>query len=46
MLNSGMIQPERFWKFFVEIEPSLIRYPAIEPALFRAVVEQFCNDNK
>lgn len=42
MLQAGMIQPDRLLERFAEIEPQLIRYPAIDPASFRAAVVNFC----
>lgn len=32
MFATGLVQPERLWELFQTIEPSLIRYPAIDPA--------------
>ncbi len=46
MLKAGMIQKERLWEFFGRIEPQLIRYPAIEPSVFRAAVKNFCDENR
>jgi hypothetical protein len=31
--------------FFAQIEPQLIRYPAVDPASFRDVVRKFCDEN-
>ena len=45
MLKAGMIQKERLLEFFSRIEPQLIRYPAIDPPAFRAVVQRFCDEN-
>lgn len=42
MLGSGLIARGRLREFFAVIEPSLIRYPAIDPASFRQVIEEFC----
>lgn len=28
---------------FIEIEPNIIRYPAIDPATFRSAVVAFCS---
>jgi hypothetical protein len=39
LFNRGLIQRERLWELFLQIEPDLIRYPAIEPAALRARVE-------
>ena len=46
MLKAGMIQVGRLREFFAQIEPQLIRYPAIDPASFRAAVETFCDENR
>lgn len=45
LLREGLIQKNRLWEMFAEIEPQLVRYPAIDPASFRAAVVEFCNDN-
>ena len=42
MLDRGLIDRERLFAFFVEIESQLIRYPAIEPAAFRAAAVAIC----
>jgi hypothetical protein len=41
--QSGLIQKNRLWEMFGQIEPQLIRYPAIDPATFRAAVREFCD---
>lgn len=41
MLLHGLIEKERLLGLFNEIEPLLIRYPALEPADFRTKVEAF-----
>ncbi|HEX3624619.1 MAG TPA: DUF6036 family nucleotidyltransferase [Verrucomicrobiae bacterium] len=46
MLKDGMIQTGRLREFFSQIEPQLIRYPAIDPASFRAVVQKFCDETR
>lgn len=46
MLKSGLIRVDRLWEMFRQIEPQLIRYPAIDPATFRAAVQKFCDENK
>lgn len=46
MLKDGMIQTGRLREFFARIEPQLIRYPAIDPATFQAVVQKFCDENR
>jgi hypothetical protein len=40
---SGLIQVERLRKLFAEIEPDLIRYPAIDAQSFRTAVNEFCD---
>lgn len=42
MLNRGLIARDRLWELFLEIEPKLLRFPAIEPAAFRAAVDEIC----
>jgi len=42
-LQSGLIQTGRLWELFLQIEPQLIRYPALDPASFRAAVREFCH---
>lgn len=42
MVRSGLVQVERLYRFFQEIEPQLLRYPSIEPSHFRAAVLLFC----
>lgn len=46
MLKDGLIDITKLREMFAQIEPQLIRYPAIDPASFRAVVEKFCHENK
>jgi hypothetical protein len=41
MLASGLIRTERLLSLFNEIKPSLIRYPAIDPASFERAVIAF-----
>ena len=43
MLRDGLIQKQRLQEMFALIEPGLIRYPAIDPASFRAAVTEFCH---
>ena len=43
MLLSGLIQLDRLWAMFQQIEPQLIRYPGIDPASFRDAVKEFCH---
>ena len=40
MLREGLVERERLRELFAEIEPSLFRYPAIDPSSFRAKVER------
>jgi hypothetical protein len=46
LLGRRLIQPERMRELFQSIEPQLIRYPAVDPAAFRAAVTQFCHENR
>lgn len=46
MLQSGMVETDRLLELFAQIEPQLIRYPAIDPAAFRATVVAFCHDTR
>ena len=46
MLKSGLVRVDRLGEMFRQIEPQLIRYPAIDPASFRAAVQKFCDENK
>lgn len=46
MLQAQLIQIDKLSQLFAQIEPQLIRYPAIDPASFRAAVEEFCNANR
>lgn len=43
LVRSGLIRKDRLRELFALIEPQLIRYPALDPAAFRAVVREFCN---
>jgi len=43
LLQSGLVQKQRLWEMFQQIEPQLIRYPAVDPASFRAAVREFCD---
>lgn len=45
MLKDGLIEVKKLQEMFTQIEPQLIRYPAIDPKTFRAVVERFCHEN-
>ena len=46
MLKDGLVRIGRLREFFAQIEPHLIRYPAIDPASFRVVVQKFCDENE
>jgi hypothetical protein len=39
MLLNGYVQPEELLRLYLMIEPALIRYPRISPAVFRSKVE-------
>ncbi len=43
MLNDGLIHKDRLLGYFNDIKPSLIRYPAIDPASFSQAVTAFVN---
>ncbi len=45
-LRVGLIQKERLREWFELIEPQLIRYPALDPAAFRAAVTEFCHEDR
>ena len=45
MLHSGLIRRDLLFQHFLQIEPCLIRYPALDPGSFRQAVEEFCNDS-
>ena len=40
MLSSGLVQPDRLMRLFREIEPGLIRFPAIDAQALRRRVEK------
>ncbi|MDQ6808236.1 MAG: hypothetical protein M3Z64_02245 [Verrucomicrobiota bacterium] len=42
MLDRALVTCEKIWAFFHDIEARLIRYPAIEPAVFRSSVRVIC----
>jgi len=44
MSRCHMIRTDTLWELFSRIEPQLIRYPAIDPASFRAAVLEFCHE--
>ena len=41
--REGLIQTEPLRELFESIQPQLLRFPAIDPAAFRAAVEEFCD---
>jgi hypothetical protein len=41
MRDAGLIEAKRLLQYFAEIEPSLYRFPAIDPKAFRRSVEAF-----
>ena len=40
------LDEDKLRELFQLIEPQLIRYPAIDPAAFRAAVTNFCDEHK
>jgi len=46
MLRDGLIRLDRLRELFTQIEPQLIRYPALDAAAFRAAVEDFCRGSQ
>lgn len=45
MLKDGLIRVGQLRDLFAQIEPQLIRYPAIDPGSFRIAVQRFCDEN-
>ncbi len=41
MVRAERLEPDELLRLFVQIEPLLYRYPAIDPATFRRAVEEF-----
>lgn len=41
MMRLRLIEPEKLRQLFEAIEPGLLRYPAVDPAAFRAKVQDF-----
>jgi hypothetical protein len=39
MVNRGLVRPAEAWRLFRRIEPSLYRYPAVDPRSFARAVE-------
>lgn len=46
LLDRGLIRADKVREMFTLIEPQLIRYPAIDPASFRAAVTEFCDEKR
>ena len=44
MVRDGLIQVDRLPEIFTQIEPLLLRYPAVNPAAFRTAVLEFCHE--
>lgn len=44
MKRLGLVEPERLLELFAEIAPELYRFPAVDPARFRAAVEAAAQD--
>lgn len=44
MLREHLIVPDRLRAYFDEIEPALVRYPALEAKVFRSSLESFLNE--
>jgi len=42
MIRDHLVEVKRLQELFAQIEPQLLRYPAIEPTTFRVAVEEFC----
>ena len=40
LVGTGLVDPERLWRYYREIEPELYRFPAIDPTALRARVER------
>ncbi|MGH6692886.1 MAG: DUF6036 family nucleotidyltransferase [Gammaproteobacteria bacterium] len=40
MIARGLVDPRRLLRFFMAIEPDLVRYPAVDPPPFRRAVEE------
>jgi hypothetical protein len=40
LISTGLVDPDRLWSFYCEIEPELYRFPAIDPAALRVRVER------
>lgn len=44
LVRSGLVRKDRLAELFALIEPQLIRYPALDPASFRAAVTRYCDE--
>jgi hypothetical protein len=44
--RDGLIDVAHLLEMFVQIEPELIRYPAVDAASFRSAVLEFCDENR
>jgi len=42
MFRHQLIEKRLLWTRFLETETFLIRYPAVDPTVYRKRVEQFC----
>ena len=40
LVRTGLVDPERLWSYYQEIEPELYRFPAVDPPSLRARVEE------
>lgn len=40
LIRTGLVDPERLWSYYQEIEPELYRFPAVDPPSLRARVEE------
>ena len=45
MVARGLVEPMKLRELFASIESALVRYPGIDAAEFRAVVEKFCQSH-
>jgi hypothetical protein len=43
MVRDGLVGVELLWALFIQMEPGLLRYPAIHAPTFRAAVQDFCH---
>jgi hypothetical protein len=46
MLDAGLVRPDALIALFQQIEPQLIRYPALDHASFHAAVVAFCGNTR